>query len=60
MAGHLSVATIAVLSTILRTCRNLRHVMGREPTAEEIAVRLRMPAETIRKLLGTPPPLTRH
>ena len=44
MEGHLSVATIAALSKILRTCRNLRHVIGREPTAEKIAVRLRIPA----------------
>jgi RNA polymerase primary sigma factor len=60
MAGHLSVATIAALSKIVRTCRNLRHVIGREPTAEEIAVRLGVPPEIIRKLLGAPPPLTRH
>ena len=60
MEGHLSVATIAALSKILRTCRNLRHVIGREPTAEEIAGRLRMPPETIRKLLGAPPPPRRH
>ena len=43
MEGHLSVATIAALSKILRTRRNLRHVIGREPTAEEIAGRLRLP-----------------
>jgi hypothetical protein len=55
MEAHLSVATIAALSKILRTCRNLRHVMAREPTAAEIAVRLRIPPETIRKLLGRPP-----
>ena len=55
MEGHLSLATIAALSKILRTCRNLRHVIGREPSAEEIAVRLRIPPETIRKLLGPPP-----
>jgi len=55
MEGHLSVATIATLSKILRTCRNLRHVIGREPTAAEIAARLRLPPETIRKLLGPPP-----
>jgi len=60
MEDHLSIATIAALSKILRTCRNLRHVIGREPTAEEIAGRLRMPPETIRKLLGAPPRLTRH
>ena len=56
MAGNFSVATIAALSKIVRTCRNLRHVIGREPTAEEIAGRLRMPPETIRKLLEASPP----
>jgi RNA polymerase primary sigma factor len=60
MAGNLSVATIEALNKIVRTCRNLRHVIGREPTPEEIAGRLRMPPETIRKLLGVPPTLTRH
>src|SRR5215831_8574638 len=59
MEGHLSVATIAALSKILRICRNLRHVIGREPTAEEIGARLRLPPETIRKLLGAPPQLAR-
>jgi DNA-directed RNA polymerase sigma subunit (sigma70/sigma32) len=43
MEGHFSVATIAALSKILRICRNLRHVIGREPTPEEIAGRLGMP-----------------
>jgi hypothetical protein len=38
----------------------LRHVIGREPTAEEIAARVRIPPETIRKFLGPPPPLRRH
>ena len=60
MAGNFSVATIAALSKIVRTCRNLRHVIGREPTAEEIAGRLRMPPETIRKLLEASPPLAPH
>jgi len=60
MAGNFSVATIAALSKIVRTCRSLRHVIGREPTAEEIAGRLRMPPETIRKLLEASPPLAPH
>jgi RNA polymerase primary sigma factor len=60
MEGHLSVATIEALNKIVRTCRNMRHVIGREPTPEEIAGRLRMPPETIRKLLGASPPLSRH
>jgi RNA polymerase primary sigma factor len=57
MEAHLSVATIEALNKILRTCRNMRHAIGREPTPEEIAGRLGMSAETIRKLLGAP---TRH
>jgi RNA polymerase primary sigma factor len=52
MEVHLSVATIEALNKILRTCRNLRQVIGREPTPEEIAGRLGMPSKTIRKLLG--------
>jgi RNA polymerase primary sigma factor len=60
MEGHLSVATIEALNKIVRTCRNMRHVIGREPTPEEIAKRLGMTPETIRKLLGAPPTLARH
>jgi hypothetical protein len=59
MEGHLSIATIAALDKIVRTCRNLRHVIGREPTAEEIAVRVRLPPETIQNLLGPRAPLPR-
>jgi hypothetical protein len=29
MEGHLSAATIEVLNRIVRTCRNMRHVIGR-------------------------------
>ena len=60
MEGHLSVATIEALNKIVRTCRDMRQTIGREPTAEEIAGRLHMPLETIRKLLAAPHPLTRH
>jgi hypothetical protein len=60
MEGHLSVATIEALNKILRTCGNMRHVIGCEPTPEEIAGRLGMPRETIRKLLGAPPVLRQH
>ena len=60
MEGDLSVATIEVMNKIVSTCRNMRHVIGREPTPEEIAGRLRTPLETIRKLLGAPPPPTQH
>jgi RNA polymerase primary sigma factor len=60
MPDNLSVATIEALSKIVRICRNLRHVIGREPTAEEIALRLGMPPEMISRLLATPPPQTTH
>jgi DNA-directed RNA polymerase sigma subunit (sigma70/sigma32) len=60
MAGHLSVATIEALNKIVRTCRNLRQLIGREPTAQEIAGMLDMPPEMICKLLGAPPPPTAH
>jgi RNA polymerase primary sigma factor len=60
MEGYLSVATIEALNKIVRTRRNLRHVIGRGPTPEEIAGRLGVPPETICKLLGAPTTLTRH
>lgn len=59
MADQLSVATIDALNKIVRTCRNLRHMIGREPTPEEIAGRLGVPSAMIRKLLE-PPQSTRH
>ncbi len=31
MEGHLSVATIETLHKILRTCRNMRHVIAASP-----------------------------
>jgi DNA-directed RNA polymerase sigma subunit (sigma70/sigma32) len=43
MEGHLSVASIEALNKVVRTCRNLRHAIRREPTPEEIAGRLGMP-----------------
>jgi RNA polymerase primary sigma factor len=60
MEGYLSAATIEALNKIVRTCRNLGHVIGCEPTPEEIAGRLGMSPETIRKLLGALSTLTRH
>jgi hypothetical protein len=60
MERNLSVETIKALNKIVRTCRYLRHAIGREPTPEELAGRLRMPPETIRKALGAPCTLTRH
>jgi hypothetical protein len=55
---QLSGETIQALNEIVRTCRYLRHAIGREPTPEEVAGRLRMPPETIRKALGAPCTLT--
>jgi RNA polymerase primary sigma factor len=60
MQRNLSVETIEALNKIVRTCRHLRHAIGREPTPEEVASRLRMPPEAIRKALGPPCTLTRH
>jgi hypothetical protein len=48
------------VASVIRPCRNMRHVIGREPTLEEINGRLGISPETIRKLLGAPPTLTRH
>jgi hypothetical protein len=45
MEGHLSVATIEALNKILRTFRNMRHVIGREPTPEEIGHQTRHVAQ---------------
>jgi hypothetical protein len=42
MESHLSVATIATVTKILRTCRNLRHVIGRDFVSSlGLALRLR-------------------
>src|SRR5262245_28982737 len=60
MEGHLSVATIETLHKILRTCRNMRHVIGREPTPGEIAGRLGIPREAIRKLIGVAPSVPQY
>jgi hypothetical protein len=40
MESHLSVATIEALNKILRTCRNMRQMIGPAPTPEELAGRL--------------------
>jgi RNA polymerase primary sigma factor len=60
MERNLSVETIKALNKIVRTCRHMRHAIGRDPTPEEVAGKLGMPPETIRKALGAPCTLTRH
>jgi RNA polymerase primary sigma factor len=42
---------IEVINKIVRTSRQMLHEIGREPTPEELAERLRMPIEKVRKVL---------
>ena len=42
---------IEVINKIVRTSRQMRHEIGREPTPEELAGKLHMPIEKIRKSL---------
>jgi RNA polymerase primary sigma factor len=42
---------IEVINKIVRTSRQMLHEIGREPTTEELAEKLGMPLETMRKLL---------
>ena len=42
---------VDTLNKILRTSRRLLNEIGREPTPEELAEKLRMPAEKVRKVL---------
>jgi hypothetical protein len=54
MEGHLSVATIEALNQILRTCRNMRHVI--RPRAETWYA-ARNDAKVTRSAANTPPTL---
>jgi RNA polymerase primary sigma factor len=44
---------IEVINKIVRTRRQMLHEIGREPTPEELAEKLRMPIEKVRKSLKT-------
>jgi RNA polymerase primary sigma factor len=48
---RIPVHMIEVIGKIVRTSRQMRHETGREPTPEELAEKLRMPIEKIRKSL---------
>ncbi|AIF81537.1 RNA polymerase sigma factor RpoD [endosymbiont of Acanthamoeba sp. UWC8] len=48
---RIPVHMIETINKILRTSRQIVHDMGREPTPEEIATKLAMPVEKVRKVL---------
>ncbi|WP_084212932.1 RNA polymerase sigma factor RpoD [Candidatus Jidaibacter acanthamoebae] len=48
---RIPVHMIETINKILRTSRQIVHDMGREPTPEEIAMKLAMPVEKVRKVL---------
>ena len=43
---------IATVNRLVRTSRRMLQEIGREPTAEELAQRLAMPLEKVRRLMG--------
>jgi RNA polymerase primary sigma factor len=60
MPGHVPPDLIERLNKVVRTSQQMLNEIGREPTLEEIADRLSMPLETVRKLrdlAGRPIPL---
>jgi RNA polymerase primary sigma factor len=48
---RIPVHMIETINKIVRTSRQMMHEMGREPTPEELAERLMMPLEKVRKVL---------
>jgi RNA polymerase primary sigma factor len=48
---RLPVHTIETINTLIRTSRRLVQELGREPTSEELAKRIDMPAPKVRKVL---------
>jgi RNA polymerase primary sigma factor len=61
MPGHIPPDLIERLNKVVRTSQQMLNEIGREPTLEEIADRLSMPLETVRKLrdlAGRPIPLS--
>jgi len=48
---RIPVHMIETINKLIRTSRNFLHEIGREPTPEELAVRLHMPLEKVRKVL---------
>jgi RNA polymerase primary sigma factor len=50
-APNAPVHMIETINKIVRTSRQMLHEIGREPTPEELAEKLGMPVEKIRKVL---------
>ncbi|MCF8496428.1 MAG: RNA polymerase sigma factor RpoD [Alphaproteobacteria bacterium] len=48
---RIPVHMIETINKLVRTSRQMMHEIGREPTPEELAVRLHMPLEKVRKVL---------
>ena len=48
---RIPVHMIETINKLVRTSRQMLHEIGREPTSEEIAVRLGMPLEKVRKVM---------
>ena len=48
---RIPVHMIETINKIVRTCRQMLHEIGREPTPEELAEKLAMPLEKVRKVL---------
>ena len=53
MAGtiHVPEHLIETVNKLVRTSRHMLHEIGREPTSEELAERLAMPLESVRKAM---------
>jgi RNA polymerase primary sigma factor len=51
MANQFPPRVIETVNRVIRTSRQMVTEIGREPTAEELAERLSMPLEKVRKLL---------
>jgi RNA polymerase primary sigma factor len=50
MPGEIPPRLIEGVNKVVRTSRQMLNEMGREPTAEEVANKLSMPLEKVRKL----------
>ena len=51
MHGQIPPHLIETVNRVVRTSRRMLNEIGREPTSEEVAARLSMPVEKVRKLL---------
>ena len=51
MHGQIPPHLIDTINRVVRTSRRMLNEIGREPTPEEVAAKLSMPLEKVRKLL---------